>query len=149
MERKLVLCVPSISRALVLSLKSIHSLMRLSQSKNWLFFFSCFLCPFCSFGKPNDISSFFFPFTFHSYGLPLETIRSDFKSGLEGLLKEKATKAIFIGTRIGDPNAVVPMFQCSVVTQKHIDLLFCNTYASGVHTSCISTDPTIFTTLKL
>ncbi|WOL05428.1 FAD synthase [Canna indica] len=29
-----------------------------------------------------------------------------FKSGLEALLKEKPTKAIFLGTRIGDPNAV-------------------------------------------
>ncbi|CAL9197621.1 uncharacterized protein LOC135651630 [Musa acuminata AAA Group] len=39
-------------------------------------------------------------------GLQLETIHSDFKSGLEALLKEKPTKAIFLGTRIGDPNAV-------------------------------------------
>ncbi|XP_064996610.1 uncharacterized protein LOC135632119 isoform X4 [Musa acuminata AAA Group] len=41
-----------------------------------------------------------------AYNLQLETIRSDFKSGLEALLKEKPTKAIFLGTRIGDPNAV-------------------------------------------
>ncbi|KAL6850530.1 hypothetical protein ACP4OV_021157 [Aristida adscensionis] len=41
-----------------------------------------------------------------TYGLPLETIRTDFKSGLETLLKEKPTKAIFLGTRDGDPNAV-------------------------------------------
>ncbi|KAF9626740.1 hypothetical protein IFM89_038958 [Coptis chinensis] len=40
------------------------------------------------------------------YGLKIETIRLDFKSGLEALLKEKPTKAIFLGTRIGDPNAV-------------------------------------------
>ncbi|KAL6626481.1 hypothetical protein ACP70R_030207 [Stipagrostis hirtigluma subsp. patula] len=40
------------------------------------------------------------------YGLPLETIRTDFKSGLETLLKKKPTKAIFLGTRNGDPNAV-------------------------------------------
>jgi len=43
-----------------------------------------------------------------SYGLPLETIRADYKSGLEALLKEKPTKAIFLGTRNGDPNAVTP-----------------------------------------
>lgn len=36
----------------------------------------------------------------------METIHLDFKSGLEALLKQKPTKAIFIGTRIGDPNAV-------------------------------------------
>ncbi|TVU22469.1 hypothetical protein EJB05_32167 [Eragrostis curvula] len=52
-----------------------------------------------------EINSFTYE-TVSTYGLPLETIRSDFKSGLEGLLKEKPTKAIFIGTRIGDPNAV-------------------------------------------
>lgn len=52
-----------------------------------------------------EINSFTYE-TVSTYGLPLETIRLDFKSGLEGLLKEKPTKAIFIGTRIGDPNAV-------------------------------------------
>ncbi|CAM0880768.1 unnamed protein product [Alopecurus aequalis] len=52
-----------------------------------------------------EINSFTYE-TVSTYGLPSETIRSDFKSGLEGLLKEKPTKAIFIGTRIGDPNAV-------------------------------------------
>ncbi|KAF9594251.1 hypothetical protein IFM89_028908 [Coptis chinensis] len=41
-----------------------------------------------------------------NYGLKIETIRLDFKLGLEALLKEKPTKAIFLGTRIGDPNAV-------------------------------------------
>ncbi|XP_025815659.1 probable FAD synthase [Panicum hallii] len=41
-----------------------------------------------------------------TYGLPLETIRTDYKSGIEALLKEKPTKAIFLGTRNGDPNAV-------------------------------------------
>lgn len=40
------------------------------------------------------------------YGLPLESINTDFKSGLEALLKEKPIKAIFLGTRNGDPNAV-------------------------------------------
>ncbi|XP_020095429.1 FAD synthase isoform X2 [Ananas comosus] len=52
-----------------------------------------------------EINSFTYETASH-YGLPLEIIRSDFKSGLEGLLKEKPTKAIFLGTRIGDPNAV-------------------------------------------
>lgn len=42
-----------------------------------------------------------------SYDLQLEIIRLDFKSGLETLMKEKPTKAIFLGTRIGDPNAVL------------------------------------------
>ncbi|KAF9623513.1 hypothetical protein IFM89_003279 [Coptis chinensis] len=41
-----------------------------------------------------------------NYGLKIETIRLDFKSGLDALLKEKPTKAIFLGTRMGDPNAV-------------------------------------------
>ncbi|KAK8957659.1 hypothetical protein KSP39_PZI000668 [Platanthera zijinensis] len=41
-----------------------------------------------------------------SYDLQLDIIRLDFKSGLVALLKEKTTKAIFLGTRIGDPNAV-------------------------------------------
>ncbi|CAO2207773.1 unnamed protein product [Urochloa humidicola] len=41
-----------------------------------------------------------------TYGLPLETIRTDYMSGLEVLLKKKPTKAIFLGTRNGDPNAV-------------------------------------------
>ncbi|KAM0826362.1 hypothetical protein ACQ4PT_068937 [Festuca glaucescens] len=52
-----------------------------------------------------EINSFTYE-TVSTYGLPLETIGLDFKSGLEGLLKKKPTKAIFIGTRIGDPNAV-------------------------------------------
>uniref|UniRef100_A0A0E0MU68 MoaB/Mog domain-containing protein n=1 Tax=Oryza rufipogon TaxID=4529 RepID=A0A0E0MU68_ORYRU len=42
-----------------------------------------------------EINSFTYE-TVSTYGLPLETIRSDFKSGLEGLLKERPTKAIFI-----------------------------------------------------
>lgn len=41
-----------------------------------------------------------------SYDLQLDIIRLDFKSGLVALLKEKTTKAVFLGTRIGDPNAV-------------------------------------------
>ncbi|KAM1037584.1 hypothetical protein EV1_032063 [Malus domestica] len=41
-----------------------------------------------------------------TYGLQLDIIRSDFKSGLEDLLKSKPIKAIFLGVRIGDPTAV-------------------------------------------
>ncbi|KAL4187650.1 hypothetical protein AMTRI_Chr09g20080 [Amborella trichopoda] len=41
-----------------------------------------------------------------AYDLQLEIIRLDFKAGLEALLREKPVKAIFLGTRIGDPNAV-------------------------------------------
>ncbi|XP_042475929.1 FAD synthase isoform X2 [Macadamia integrifolia] len=40
------------------------------------------------------------------YDLQLEIFRIDFKSGLETLLREKPIRAIFLGTRIGDPNAV-------------------------------------------
>ncbi|XP_042433569.1 FAD synthase-like [Zingiber officinale] len=52
-----------------------------------------------------EINSFTYE-TAADYNLQLESIHSDFKSGLEALLKEKPTKAIFLGTRIGDPNAV-------------------------------------------
>ncbi|KAG8045983.1 hypothetical protein GUJ93_ZPchr0008g11661 [Zizania palustris] len=52
-----------------------------------------------------EITSFIYD-TVSTYGLPLEVIRTNFKSGLEALLKEKPTKAIFLGTRNGDPNAV-------------------------------------------
>ncbi|QHO46387.1 putative FAD synthase [Arachis hypogaea] len=41
-----------------------------------------------------------------SYGLQIDTICTDFKSGLEALLKEKPIRAIFLGVRIGDPTAV-------------------------------------------
>ncbi|XP_062208298.1 probable FAD synthase [Phragmites australis] len=60
------------------------------------------------FEDPNtfpEIDSFTYE-TASTYGLPLGTIRTNFKSGLEALLKEKPTKAIFLGTRDGDPNAV-------------------------------------------
>jgi len=40
------------------------------------------------------------------YGLQIDTISLDFKSGLEALLKEKPIRAIFLGVRIGDPTAV-------------------------------------------
>jgi len=45
-------------------------------------------------------------FSLNSYGLQLDVIRLDFKSGLEALLKDKPIKAIFLGVRIGDPTAV-------------------------------------------
>lgn len=41
-----------------------------------------------------------------SYGLQLDIISSDFKSGLENLLKANPIRAIFLGVRIGDPTAV-------------------------------------------
>lgn len=41
-----------------------------------------------------------------SYGLQMDIIRLDFKSGLESLLKAKPIRAIFLGVRIGDPTAV-------------------------------------------
>lgn len=41
-----------------------------------------------------------------SYGLQLDIISSDFKSGLEKLLKANPIRAIFLGVRIGDPTAV-------------------------------------------
>ena len=45
-------------------------------------------------------------FSLSSYGLQLDIIRLDFKSGLEALLKAKPIRAIFLGVRIGDPTAV-------------------------------------------
>lgn len=36
----------------------------------------------------------------------MDIIRTDFKSGLEDLLKTKPIRAIFLGVRIGDPTAV-------------------------------------------
>ncbi|KAL6133447.1 hypothetical protein ACLB2K_065682 [Fragaria x ananassa] len=42
----------------------------------------------------------------NTYGLHLDIIRSDFKSGLEALLKSKPIRAIFLGVRMGDPTAV-------------------------------------------
>ncbi|XP_002976522.2 FAD synthase [Selaginella moellendorffii] len=52
-----------------------------------------------------EIDSFTYE-TAQEYNLELEVLRQDFKSGLEALLKNKPIKAIFLGTRIGDPNAV-------------------------------------------
>ncbi|XP_050228892.1 uncharacterized protein LOC126678067 isoform X2 [Mercurialis annua] len=44
--------------------------------------------------------------TASSYDLQLDILRSDFKSGLENLLKANPVRAIFLGVRIGDPTAV-------------------------------------------
>ncbi|KAL5546109.1 hypothetical protein UlMin_005796 [Ulmus minor] len=41
-----------------------------------------------------------------TYGLQMDIIHTDFKSGLEALLKAKPIRAIFLGVRIGDPTAV-------------------------------------------
>lgn len=40
------------------------------------------------------------------YGVKMDIIRLDFKSGLEALLKANPIRAIFLGVRIGDPTAV-------------------------------------------
>ncbi|POO01756.1 FAD synthetase with the MoaB/Mog domain containing protein [Trema orientale] len=75
----------------------------------------------CTNGGPNDFpirtiyfeSSSAFPeinsFTYDTaanYGVQMDIIRTDFKSGLEALLKAKPIRAIFLGVRIGDPTAV-------------------------------------------
>ncbi|KAJ0563627.1 putative FAD synthase [Helianthus annuus] len=52
-----------------------------------------------------EINSFTYE-TAASYGVQLDIIREDFKSGLEALLKARPTRAIFLGVRIGDPTAV-------------------------------------------
>ncbi|KDP30682.1 hypothetical protein JCGZ_15557 [Jatropha curcas] len=52
-----------------------------------------------------EINSFTYE-TASSYGLQLDIISSDFKTGLENLLKANPIKAIFLGVRIGDPTAV-------------------------------------------
>lgn len=48
------------------------------------------------------------PYFLCSYGLQMDIIRLDFKSGLEALLKANPIKAVFLGVRIGDPTAVLP-----------------------------------------
>ncbi|PON49043.1 FAD synthetase with the MoaB/Mog domain containing protein [Parasponia andersonii] len=75
----------------------------------------------CTNGGPNDFpvrtiyfeSSSAFPeinsFTYDTaatYGVQMDIIHTDFKSGLEALLKAKPIRAIFLGVRIGDPTAV-------------------------------------------
>ncbi|PIM99231.1 3'-phosphoadenosine 5'-phosphosulfate sulfotransferase (PAPS reductase)/FAD synthetase [Handroanthus impetiginosus] len=52
-----------------------------------------------------EINSFTYN-TASIYKLQMDIIRLDFKSGLEGLLKAKPIRAIFLGVRIGDPTAV-------------------------------------------
>ncbi|XP_071690629.1 uncharacterized protein [Rutidosis leptorrhynchoides] len=52
-----------------------------------------------------EINSFTYE-TASYYGVQLDIIRQDFKSGLEALLKTKPTRAIFLGVRFGDPTAV-------------------------------------------
>ncbi|KAJ8753967.1 hypothetical protein K2173_001865 [Erythroxylum novogranatense] len=52
-----------------------------------------------------EINSFTYD-TASSYGLELDIIHTDFKSGLESLLKANPIRAIFLGVRIGDPTAV-------------------------------------------
>ncbi|KAK1400191.1 Phosphoadenosine phosphosulfate (PAPS) reductase family protein [Heracleum sosnowskyi] len=53
----------------------------------------------------TEINSFTYE-TASTYGLQMDIIRLDFKSGLEALLKANPIKAIFLGVRIGDPTAV-------------------------------------------
>ncbi|XP_054817156.1 uncharacterized protein LOC129316772 isoform X5 [Prosopis cineraria] len=52
-----------------------------------------------------EINSFTYD-TAATYGLPMDNIRLDLKSGLEDLLKNKPIRAIFLGVRIGDPTAI-------------------------------------------
>ncbi|KAE9590909.1 putative FAD synthetase [Lupinus albus] len=53
----------------------------------------------------SEINSFTYD-TAATYDLQIDTIRLDFKSGLEAFLKENPIRAIFLGVRIGDPTAV-------------------------------------------
>lgn len=53
----------------------------------------------------TEINTFTYE-TASTYGLQMDIIRLDFKSGLEALLKANPIKAIFLGVRIGDPTAV-------------------------------------------
>ncbi|KAK9127495.1 hypothetical protein Syun_016292 [Stephania yunnanensis] len=56
------------------------------------------------------------------YDLQLEIIQLDFKSGLEALLREKPFKAIFLGTRYGDPNAVNESDLCINTRDSFFDI---------------------------
>jgi hypothetical protein len=40
------------------------------------------------------------------YNLDMEVSRLDFKTGIEALQKQRPIKAIFLGTRLGDPDTV-------------------------------------------
>ncbi|RVW13008.1 FAD synthase [Vitis vinifera] len=77
-------------RALLLSLKSIHLLMKQPLRLPYL-----------------QASGYDLTYSLlSSYGLQMDIIRLDFKSGLEALLEAKPIRAIFLGVRIGDPTAV-------------------------------------------
>ncbi|KAK4767571.1 hypothetical protein SAY86_015321 [Trapa natans] len=52
-----------------------------------------------------EINSFTYE-TAKIYGLKVDVIQTDFKSGLESLIEEKPIRAILLGVRIGDPTAV-------------------------------------------
>lgn len=52
-----------------------------------------------------EINSFTYEIA-STYGVEMDIIRQDFKSGLEALFKSKPIRAIFLGVRIGDPTAV-------------------------------------------
>ncbi|XP_042054279.1 FAD synthase-like isoform X3 [Salvia splendens] len=52
-----------------------------------------------------EINSFTYE-TASIFRLQMDIVRSDFKSGLEALLKAKPIRAFFLGVRIGDPTAV-------------------------------------------
>lgn len=113
----------------MLSRKSTH-LPMISLPREWIFFFlssniekwyvkfSLLKVKGCSplkDGATND-------FCLSSYGLQIDTISLDFKSGLETLLKEKPIRAIFLGVRIGDPTAV------SLVLHLEIPILYSSAY---------------------
>jgi FAD synthetase len=40
------------------------------------------------------------------YNLDMEVSHLDFKTGIEALQKQRPIKAIFLGTRLGDPDTV-------------------------------------------
>lgn len=63
-------------------------------------------------------------FCFCSYGLQIDTIRLDFKSGLETLLKDKPIRAIFLGVRIGDPTAVTLVFNLVILFCFEVDIFW-------------------------
>lgn len=111
------------------SKQPLHVLGRLALNYHFLILHSCgslqhWVCPIRYLRNQIEWYLFYSVSMLYSYGLPLETIHSDFKSGLEGLLKEKPTKAIFIGTRIGDPNAVIFFYHCSFVVNNPLHLLY-------------------------
>ena len=61
--------------------------------------------------------------------MQLDIIRSDFKSGLEALLKSKPIRAIFLGVRMGDPTAVLwfPILAKAQTYCRHVsDVRLCS-----------------------